>query len=206
MSLRLGSRLVTVLLPAALLLPAAAHAEKVVTDDAVGDARSWTMDWESEQEPEFLLAPDEVSTDIVRTVAAHGAKRLSVTVHFRDLQTTRPQFTVVRLFTPDGAYTVNVEKMPGARAVTEFVTRKDAEAECRALKGKVDGAADAITVSLPTSCIGAPRWVQLGVGAIGFDMPVDDEQATTETLFADDGHRGSISDNSIGRGPRIRRG
>jgi hypothetical protein len=41
MTHRLGTRLLALLLPAAaLLLPAAAHAERVVTEDAVGDVVS----------------------------------------------------------------------------------------------------------------------------------------------------------------------
>lgn len=205
MSLRLGSRLLGVVAPAALLLPTVAHAEKVVTDDAVADARSYTIDYESEQEPEFLLAPDEVSTDIVRTVAAHGAKRLRVTVHFRDLQNTRPQMTVIRVFGPGRAHQVVAEKVPGSSAVTALSTRAD-DVECRGLRAKVDGGEDTVTVSVPTACIDAPRWVQMGVGALGFELPVDDPEALIETVFADDGHRDTISDNSIGRGPRIHRG
>lgn len=205
MSLRLGSRLLAVAAPAALLLPTVAHAEKVVTDDAVADARSYTVDWESEQEPEFVLAPDEVSTDIVRTVAAHGVTRLRVTVHFRDLQTTRPQMTFIKVFSPGRAYQLVVEKVPGSSAVAGLSTRAD-DVECRGLRAKVDGGEDMVTVSVPTACIDAPRWVQLGVGAIGFELPADGQDVPFETVFADDGHRGTISDNSIGRGPRIHRG
>lgn len=40
MTHRLGTRLLAVLLPATALLPAGAHAEKVVTEDAAGDVRT----------------------------------------------------------------------------------------------------------------------------------------------------------------------
>ena len=126
-------------------------------------------------------------------------------MHFRDLQTTRPQMTVIRVFGPGRTHQIVVEKAPGAAAVTSLSARNE-DVECRALRGKVDGAEDTVTVSLPTACIGAPRWVQLGVGAIGFDVPADPQNPVFETVFADDGHRPTISDNSIGRGPRIHRG
>ena len=205
MSSRVGLRMLSLAVPVVLLAPAVAHAEKVVTEDAVGDARSYTVVYDSGEEPEFLLAPDEASADIVRTVAAHGAKRLSVTVHLRDLQTSRPQISVIRVVTPAGTYTVAVEKSPGSRARAEIDTRRG-DLECRGLRAGVDGAADTVSVSVPTACIGAPRWVQLGVGVIGFAMPADGTEPTSETLYADDGHRSTISDNSIGRGPRITRG
>ena len=40
MTSRLGLRVLAAVLPLALLAPVAAHAEKVVTEDAVGDAEA----------------------------------------------------------------------------------------------------------------------------------------------------------------------
>jgi len=31
--------------------------------------------------------------------------------------------------------------------------------------------ADTLEVSLPTACLGTPRWVRLGVQVSGFDLP-----------------------------------
>ena len=70
MNHRVGLRLLAALLPAAALLPGAAHAEKVVTEDPVGDAHSLTIDWEGGAPSAFVPAPDETSVDVVRTVAS----------------------------------------------------------------------------------------------------------------------------------------
>ena len=206
MTHRLGTRLLAVLLPAtALLLPAGAHAEKVVTDDAVGDAQMVTSDTvESSEEVELAPAPDETATDITRTVVAHGNTRLSITVHLRDLVLTSTDHqTYVRVVTPQGEYQVLVGKIPGYRA-RSVLTKRGRQMDCRALRAAFDGGTDTVAVSLPTSCIDAPRWVQVGVGVVRVAESLD---PGGHTLFADDGHRvGDIRESDVAKGPRVRRG
>jgi hypothetical protein len=90
---RCGARLAALIAPVALLLPAAAHADQVTVDDAVGDAKAlnfgselggFLFGTEAEGQPLFLDAPAEAATDIVRTTIQHG-KRVTVTTYFRDL-------------------------------------------------------------------------------------------------------------------------
>jgi hypothetical protein len=198
---RAGARLLALLVPAVLLVPSAAHAEKVVTQDAVGDVKAIDFDVEED----FLPAPDHAASDITRTVAAYGETRLSVVVHFRDLVTTSYLNTSVRVRTPRGTYDVKLLRAPGKRATVTLARPRAGEVECRGVRGRFDGGADLVAVSVPTACIASAAWVQLGVGAIGmFEPPVDDPERLV--LFADDGHRDTIGENSIGRGPRIRRG
>ena len=209
---RLGARLAAALVPAvALLLPAAAHAEKVVTEDAVGDAQAVTSDVPdgSTAEAVFTPAPDETATDITRTVVAHGNTRLSITVHLRDLVLTSSNHqTYVRVATPRFAYTVLVSKSPGSRATAELRRKSGRSAECRGLRVAVDGDTDTVSLSLPTTCIDSPRWVQVGVGVVRVADPAPgSEDPIAESLFADDGHRdGDIRENDVAKGPRVRRG
>ncbi len=208
MSLRLGARLAAVLLPTvALLAPSIAHAEKVVSDDIVGDVQQTDLADESADAPAFTPAPDETSTDIVRTVAAYGDTRLSVTVHFRDLLNTRYQETYVKILTPRGAYVVAAARFPGTRVRTAISRGSGRDVECRGLRAKFAGGADTIALSVPSSCLDEARWVRLGVGAIGFDLPEEEAEVPDAfVIFADDGHRGTIRDTSIGKGPKVHRG
>jgi hypothetical protein len=197
---RLATRLLAVLVPVALLLPAAAHAEKVVTEDAVGDAV--TLVDESVDLDEAVPAPEHEGTDVVRTAVAHGAKRLRVRVAFRALERDPFQFMVIRVRTPHGSYEALVERL-GGRPIAS-IHRGPRALDCDSLGAKVDLRTDTVTASLPTSCLDAPRWVQIGVGAVS----VSGQQGNPElgAVYADDAHRdGAIRDN-IATGPKVRRG
>ena len=204
MNHRFGVRLLAALLLAAALLPGAAHAEKVVTQDVVGDVMQADLASELD-EPVWVPAPDEVSTDIVRTGAAYGDTRLSVTVHFRDLLNTRYQEMYLRILTPKGPFVLGAARYPGTRVEPAIMRGGGRELECRGLRAKFDGGADTMSVSVPASCLDDARWVRLGVGATGFDMP-ETEMPETLPFYGDDGHRNAISDRSIGKGPKIHRG
>ena len=202
MTYRLGLRLAAAILPAATLVPAlAAHAERVVTEDVVGDAEAYTF----EQEPGFVPAPQEETADIIRTVAALGHRRLSVTVHFRDLQVRPRQSTAVRVRTPRGTFDVSAERTSASRPAVTLAPRGGRAVRCSGLRVDYDGAADRVTLSVPAACLGAPRWVRLGVGAIASPV-ADPDNPSSYVLFADDGHRDIVRINSVGFGPRIHRG
>lgn len=208
MTPRLGMRLLAALLPATVLLaPATAHAEKVVTEDAVGDVVTVMLEAspDAQEDPPLVAAPDEASTDITRTVVANGNKRLRIAVHFRDLVTSRANATVVRLVTPRRAFDIEVEKLAGSKADVSLARRNGSEVECRALRARVDGSADLVAISVPSSCVESPRWVQVGVGAITVVMTPTEADAEALSVFADDGHRDTVRD-SLAKGPKVHRG
>lgn len=194
-------RLAALLAPVALLLPTASRAETVVTEDSVGDARAWTFF----QEFQFVAAPEEASVDVIRTAAAFGQRRLSVAVHLRDLEVRPRHETLLRIWTPGDTFDVSAKRM-SARRVGVSVARQRGDAfGCRGLSATYDGAADTIALSVPARCIGAPRWVRLGVRVTA--SPRANPEAPSATIYlADDGHRGGYRENSITAGPRVRRG
>src|SRR5215203_5860834 len=111
---RLATRLVAVIAPVVLLLPASAHAEQVTMDDAVGDAKALNFASDmvglffgtgGDGGPPFLDAPAETATDITRTTIRH-ARRVSITVHFRDLVETAEYSVSVGIRTPDERFDV----------------------------------------------------------------------------------------------------
>ena len=199
MTSRSGLRLLAAALPLALLVPAAAHAEKVVFDDAVGDVVSVTDDQGLD---ESAPAPDYAGVDVVRTSVAFGANRLRVGVRFRALERDPFQITVVRVKTPDGSFDLAVERLGGKPIAT--IGHGPEDVDCRGLAAKVDLGADRVTVSLPASCVDDPRWVQVGVGAVA--LAAVDGQPDVGAAYGDDAIRvGEIRDR-IALGPKVRRG
>lgn len=200
MSPRLGARLLAVLLPAIVLLPSTAHAEKVVSEDAVGDVVS--LAGETFDPEQAVSAPDYTGVDVVGSAVAHGTSRLRVVVRFRALERDPFQFTVIRVVTPKASYEILAERLGGAPITS--IDRGRQTLECRGLRTKVDLGADTVTTSLPTSCLDAPRWVQVGVGAVA--VAEDQESPELTAAYADDAHRtGEIRDN-IAVGPKVFRG
>ena len=200
MTSRHGARLAALLAPAALLLPTVAHAEKVVTEDPVGDVVS-PVDG-AEDAYETVPAPDYAGVDVVRTTVAHGETRLRVDVRFRALERDPFHFTVIRVRTPAGPYDLMVERLGGAPITS--LGRGDRDVECRGLKAKVDLGSDTVTASLPTACVGAPRWVKVGVGAVA--VAGDQAQPDLAAAYADDAHRVGEIRERIAFGPKVRRG
>ncbi|WP_416953718.1 hypothetical protein ACNKF0_16070 [Nocardioides sp. T5] len=197
---RLGLRLVALIAPAALLAPAAAHAEKVVTHDPAGDAG--VLGWLADEDAELPPVPDPSPADIVRTVAAHGERRLRFTVHFADLAGVRDHSMQVAVRTPSGGYRLGIEKEEGRRA-RATLTQRGQHLDCRALRARYDAGADVVAVSVPTACLSSPRWVRLGIKAFA-PLATTDPAVLASTV--DDGHSDSFRVMRASTGPRIRRG
>lgn len=203
MTSRLVLRLLAVVLSAAALMaPSIANAEKVVTEDAVGDVVRVTIADGITATP----APDETATDIVRTVVAHGATRLSVAIHLRDLPSSTGD-AYVQVATSRATYDISVTKAAGSQALATLTRKSGIEVECRALRARFDSQADVVTVSLSTACVEAPRWVRVGVGMLGVVVPPTATGPEELGVFADDGHRGgTIRDKGVDKGPKVFRG
>lgn len=221
MSSRLGARLAALLVPATLLLPAAAHAETVTVDDPAGDAKALNLASElgafffgggDDAQPYFLDAPNEVATDVTRTTVTH-AKRVTVTTHFRDLVDGTEHSVGMRVLTPRGRFDLSVGRSADGRGFADLapaiVVTESGDVrprECRSVRGRYDLAAETVTVSFPAACINAPRWVQVSTGASRFQLTPVGDGSVNIAGFADDAFRSSLSENSMGRSPKVRRG
>ncbi len=200
MSPRLGSLLLALVVPALLLAPVPAHAEKVVTHDAAGDAG--VLGWLADEDAELPPTPDPSPADIVRTVAAHGDRRLNITVHFAELAGVRDHSMQVLVRTPSGAYRVEVEKEEGRRARATLAQRGP-QVDCHALVARYDAGADVVAVTVPTACLSSPRWVRLGTKAFA-PLATTDPAVLASTV--DDGHSDTFHVLRVSTGPRVRRG
>lgn len=204
MSPRLQTRLLAVLLSATVLMgtPVAAHAERVVTQDAVGDAVEVTFDGEEEQ---FAPAPDAPAVDVTRTVVDHRGHRMRVSVHVQDLTATPWHVTVIRVRTPDRRFSIEVERTRSRPRGVATLSGRGPHIACPGLRWSFDRDRDRVTASVPTTCIGTPRWVRIGAGAVSINEPTGDP--TSASAFADDGNRpGLVSEGDLRLGPKVRRG
>jgi hypothetical protein len=218
---RLATRLVAVLAPVALLLPAAAHAEQVTVDDSVGDAKAINLASElggfpfgssGDDGPLFLDAPAETATDITRTTI-QNAKRVTVAVQFRDLVETAEHSVDISIRTPDDRFNVLAARSAdGSENVVLFPPVVIEESvpgrprPCRSVRGRYDLQAKTVTVSFPAVCIGEPRWIQVGIGASRFQVTTIGDGSVNLAGWADDAFRSSLSENGLGRSPKVRRG
>ena len=230
MTSRLALRLLAVALPAALLVPAAAHARSLTVADGAGDARAVNMalvfgelfDGATPDEPLFLDAPAETSTDVVSTTIDHARKRLTLTVQLRDLVDSDGLMVEFRIFTPRGRYSL-AARTQGGQTVADFypigrgssvivvsddgtITESPEPKPCRTVRARYDMATDSLTASVPTACLGSPTWVQVAAGVFRSQVtPLGDGSANVAG-FVDDAFRGGVSLRSLGRSPKVRRG
>ena len=191
----------------AVLVPAAAHAERVVVVDASGDVQK--LDWErsGKDDPKFLPAPEETSVDVVRTVVAHRGKRLAITARFRDLTRVREHETRTVVVTPDQRrFDVQVTVGGGGRLRTTM-TRDDRAYTCQGLRAVLDVERDRLGVSVPTACLGAPRWVRVGLMAGGIEDTRTEEHPYDFEMYSDDANSDVlVTQEWPVLGPKVRRG
>ena len=74
------------------------------------------------------------------------------------------------------------------------------------MRARYESSDDTLTASVPTACLGAPKWVQVAAGVTRTKVtPLGDGSANIAG-FVDDAFRGGVSFESLGRSPKVRRG
>lgn len=206
MTARLGLRLLTVVLPVALLAPSAAHAEKVETTDPTADVVSLGPTEQGGDDLGNLVpAPDNLTADVVRTVVHHDRSRLRVRIDLRKLGRSTTYFAVLQVRTPAGTFEVEVDRLD--RRPKAEMTRRSRVVDCPRLRAVSDRAAARAVITIPASCLGAPRWVQVGVGVASLETVTTAEGSEEFVVFADDAHRaGTVRHDNLTKGPKVRRG
>ncbi len=230
---RHGARLAALLAPALLLAPVGAHAASATFDDVSGDAQAVNVAIalgglvgpSSAEGPILLDAPAETSVDVLSTTVDHARKRLTLGVQLRDLVDTDNHSVEFRIVTPDGRYAL-VTRTVGDETIAEFfplgrsesttvvvsedgtvsVTVGDAPKPCRTVRSRQEATTDTILASVPTACLGTPTWVQVSAAVSRTKIvPLADGSANISS-YIDDAFRGAVSERSLGRSPKVRRG
>src|SRR6187551_3125308 len=98
MTVRLGLRVLAVALSGVLLVPSAANAEEIVTEDPAADVLTLGPTEQGGDDLDSLLpAPENLTADVVRTAVDHRASRLRVRLDLRDLGRSRTYFAVLEV-------------------------------------------------------------------------------------------------------------
>jgi hypothetical protein len=183
----------------AVMAPTAAQAKSYVHADTSGDVVQLDQNPSSNSSTKV---PAHADGDIVRSAVVHGKRRVTMAISYRDLvapstssdvavhlfrigtskHRIRSVFVVASSTRPRGA--VGVEKADG-KAVT-----------CRGVRWDIDYSTKTVRTSVPRRCLGNPRWVHVGMGAINEDEP---------TFFADDAATNGYLGENPKWGPRVYR-
>ncbi|MGZ4493091.1 MAG: hypothetical protein ACXVWU_00190 [Nocardioides sp.] len=150
-----------------VLLPTAAFAQAVTVTDPKKDS------WEQTQDPAtgaitYTQAGSAPNSDITSVRVRHTTGRVIVRTNFVSLAQNGQGVVLEAAIRTDEGLRRNawVVKDP-AKAGYVVVLHKPTGAAvgCSGLTGSIDWAGDAVVVSVPRSCLSAPRWVRVAVGA-----------------------------------------
>jgi len=202
MSLRRRASLL-VFLVSALLLPTAARAQKVVTSDPAADAVSISSD--ATGSDDVGLAPEETRADLLRTTVAHTASRVQVVTTTREVGRGPDYLVMLRVRTPDGTFSAAAYGL-GGRGPAVRLVRGNRVVDCPRSHASSDESAARVVIAIPSSCLGAPRWIRVGIGVsryVSLDGTSNDEHWV---MYVDDAHRAGDVGDDLALGPKIRRG
>lgn len=102
--------------------------------------------------------------DVTRVTIEHTTEKLRVRLDLRDVTRVRRLYRQVRarVVTPDETFVVDTGRRPGPGKPRIFDAELH-EVSCDGVAFSVRPASDAVALSLPTSCLGSPETVRVGV-------------------------------------------
>ena len=143
------------------LSPTAAHAEKLKTTDASGDVVQFSEDFASTSP-----APDDQSTDILKSTTNYSKHRVTVKLKLRDLTSAGFHGAFADIKTNQKRYSLSLFKDPEAGSDLALDSN-GAGIKCQGkMKKKISASRDLIKMSVPSSCLGNPRWIRISVATL----------------------------------------
>lgn len=168
-------------------LASPSYADKHKVSDATGDVIAFSG------EGDEVPAPENVNTDVITSVANYSNKRVSIRARFVDLKAGDAK---AGLFAQIKTNKLSYEL--GLGSGFDLITRRGKTIKCAGKTKAVSVTEEFIEMSVPRKCLGSPRWIKVGIGAIGY---VDPE------FYWDDALRSGIrKDGNLTFGPRLKRG
>lgn len=144
-------------------------------------------------------APRDRSTDITTTVVDHRVHRLLLRAHVRHLTRSGYRLMITEVLTSDGKrydLVLDYSTTPIGPRVTFERFKSGQDVACSGVAWSVKRTSNRVAASVPTSCLGDPGWVRVGVGMIG-------ARHDLKTSWVDDSRtRGHVSDQHLRLGPR----
>lgn len=193
--------LVAVLIAGALtvLASAAASAASYTHRDPAGDVVTFDGAVEGD---DGMVDPKQARGDVVATAIAHTRSAVVLKVRLRAGLPSRGWFVAGDIRTPRGAYDVTLGNGFGASGFELTRAQSDRKVRCSGLRRSITSGRTVVRIVVPRSCLGNPRVVRAGVGAITFTTTDD-----TFVFHADDALRPGTSPSADLRlSPRLRRG
>jgi hypothetical protein len=156
------------------------------------------VDRQSTDATDTVPTPHNRSADLTRWTATHRHRTVTSTVHLRDV--THGQWAVGWLLqTPhtDTKWAVEVTHLDNSHGVA--LVRDHQRVPCDGLSRRIRFDRDTVRISVPRSCLGRPRWVQVDPASDAYDAAGHD--------FEDNGMRdGTLNYTDIAWSPRVHRG
>lgn len=175
-------------------VPVAAQGAVLNIVDEQGDVRRLSADGSH-----FVLAEGERRADILSTRIMHTDRALVVTTTLDRLAREGRQIGMsMRIRTNDGTgrfVDLAASRRLGWAGETSISSRRGAVVQCHT-GHRIDYANDVLSVRIPRSCLGNPRWVQLTLVSVFFGG---------RTLLADNPHTTTMRLGGVWT-DRIRRG
>jgi hypothetical protein len=142
--------------------------------------------------------PGDRATDVIKTVVDHEADELVVESRVRQLSRSGFRLMIAEIVTSEGKryqLVVDYSTTPISSRVSLTRFASEEEVSCPGATWSVDRSTDRVEGSVPTSCLGGPEWVRVGVGVVS--SPGD-----LATSSADDSRTtGRVGDDHLELGP-----
>ena len=189
---------------AAVLAPTgAAYAASRSVDDGTGDV--WEPVWNAETGTVANVEAGSVlNVDVDKVVVRHTARRIVVTTTYADLQ--KQEITLAassRMRFDDGpAVGMMVDTWQKWSGETVLYKQSGMPIKCAGFDHAIDYTANTVQLSVPRSCVGDPRWVQ--VNYVGLGNVEDPESASGYRNYEDSAHHAGSGWN--GWSNRVRKG
>ncbi len=189
---------------AALLAPTgAAYAASHTVDDATGDV--WEPVWNSETETvDYLEAGSLLNVDVDKVVVVHTDRRIVVTTTYAELK--KQEITLApssRMRFNDGpAVGMMVDTWSKWSGESVLYKKSGMPIRCAGFDHTIDYTANTVQLSVPRSCVGNPRWVE--VNYVGLGNVEDPEVESGYRNYEDTAHTSASGWN--GWSARVKRG
>lgn len=184
---RLAATLTAAVIPLAVVAagPASADSQSHADDrqDVVGQTEGGDP----------TVVPGDRARDIVWSKATYGNQKLNLLIEVRELASSNYSFTW-DVKDPSGRWWVTYQRTDTATYVYLQVAGGD-ESPCSGLTHARSDSTDRVRVTVPRSCLGAPKWVRYGVASFG--------SAGDEYRYDDGRLNGSVLPGGAKLGPQI---
>lgn len=173
--------------------PGTARADVLVHRDPVGDVARSPVGSNI-----YSPVPTQAHGDIVATRVVHARRAIWIQIRFRELTDhSNGNFHLIGIRTPWRSRTIELDALPGHWEGTTTMTDGHGQVVACDVTHRISYDRNRVMLRVPRSCLGAPRWVQVGIRST---------VAGATFAYADDARSNGLPSglqSSLVLGPRI---